>query len=64
MARNVPEVTALGSVALMLMVVLILETPRRGLLLGKKLPFSGRFLARVKTPHGYLFSWAPIYTLW
>ncbi len=64
LARDVPEVTALGSVALMLMVVLILETPRRGLVLGKQLPFSRRFLAVVKTTHGYLFSWALIYTFW
>lgn len=29
-----PEITAVGSVALMLMVVLVLENPRRGILLG------------------------------
>ncbi len=34
MARDVPEITALGSVALMLMVLLVLENPRRGILLG------------------------------
>ncbi|MCO4772242.1 MAG: hypothetical protein KDA24_19565 [Deltaproteobacteria bacterium] len=64
LAQDVPEITALGSVALMLMVVLILEAPRRGLVFGKSLPFSKRFLRVVKHTHGYLFTWALIYTFW
>jgi uncharacterized membrane protein YhdT len=64
LARDVPEVTALGSVALMLMVILILETPRRGLFLGKRFPFHKRFLKVVREYHGYLFTWALIYTFW
>ena len=64
LARDVPEVTALGSVALMLMVILILEAPRRGLVLGKKVKFHQNFLQIVRQYHGYLFSWAIIYTFW
>lgn len=64
LARDVPEVTALGSVALMLMVILILETPRRGLILGKKVGFPRQFLKIVREYHGYLFTWAIIYTFW
>jgi hypothetical protein len=64
LAQSVPEVTALGSVALMLMVILILETPRRGLIFGKKVAFHKRFLQIVKEYHGYLFTWALIYTFW
>lgn len=64
LAQSVPELTALGSVALMLIVILILETPRRGLILGKKVKFSQRFLQIVRHYHGYLFSWAAIYTFW
>lgn len=64
LARDVPEVTALGSVALLLMVVLILEAPRRGLVFGRSPRFGARFLAMVKQTHGYLFSWALIYTFW
>ncbi len=64
LAQSVPELTALGSVALMLIVILILETPRRGLIFGKKVKFSQRFLQIVRHYHGYLFSWAAIYTFW
>ena len=64
LAQDVPEITALGSVALMLMVVLILEVPRRGLLFRRSLRFDRRFIKMVKEYHGYLFSWAIIYTFW
>lgn len=65
LAQDVPEITALGSVAFMLMVVLILETPRRGLILGyRPLSFSSEFLSFCRQYHGYIFSWATIYTFW
>ncbi|MBL8994105.1 MAG: hypothetical protein JNM63_12240 [Spirochaetia bacterium] len=64
LAADVPEITALGSVALMLMVILIFETPRRGLILGKKFAFREGFVKIIKQYHGYLFSWAIIYTFW
>ncbi len=35
LARDVPEVTAQGSVAIMLMIIIIFETPRRGLIFGR-----------------------------
>ena len=64
LAADVPELSALGSVALMLMVVLVLDAPRRGLFLGrpvKKRVLMKRVLART---HGYIFLWALIYTFW
>ena len=64
LAQDVPEITALGSVALMLMVILILEAPRRGLFWGKGTALPKRLLAVTKAYHGYLFSWALIYTFW
>tara|TARA_Y100001968_G_C19379633_1_gene729587 strand:+ start:1175 stop:1474 length:300 start_codon:yes stop_codon:yes gene_type:complete len=64
LAQDVPEMTALGSVALMLMIVLALEAPRRGLFFGKKIRFDRRFIKLIKEYHGYLFSWAIIYTFW
>lgn len=64
LAQDVPEITALGSVALMLMVILILEAPRRGLFWGKGTTLPKRLLAVTKAYHGYLFSWALIYTFW
>ncbi len=64
LAQYVPEDTAFGSVAFMLMVVLILETPRRGLFFGRKIGFKKQFIDIVRKYHGYLFSWAIIYTFW
>jgi len=64
LAQDVPEVTALGSVALMLMIIIILETPRRGLILGRKVRFHKQFIQIVRQYHGYLFTWACIYTFW
>lgn len=64
LAQDVPELSALGSVALMLIVILILETPRRGLIFGKKVKFQQRFMQIIRQYHGYLFSWAVIYTFW
>jgi len=64
LAIAVPEVTSQGSVILMLVVILILETPRRGLAFGKKVKFHKRFMQVVREYHGYLFSWGIIYTFW
>ena len=64
LAADVPEVTAQGSVVLMLIVVLIIETPRRGLFFGKPFNFKQGFVRLAKKYHGYLFSWAIIYTFW
>jgi hypothetical protein len=64
LAIAVPEVTSQGSVILMLVLILILETPRRGLILGKKVKFHKRFLQVVRQYHGYLISWGLIYTFW
>jgi hypothetical protein len=64
LAIAVPEVTSQGSVILMLVLILILETPRRGLILGKKVKFRKRFLKIVREYHGYIISWGIIYTFW
>lgn len=64
LAIAVPEVTSQGSVVLMLVVILILETPRRGLAFGKKVKFHKRFMQIVREYHGYIFSWGIIYTFW
>jgi len=64
LAISVPEVTSQGSVILMLVFILIMEIPRRGLFFGKKVPFDRQFIQVVRRYHGYLFSWAIIYTFW
>ena len=64
LAIAVPEVTSQASVVLMLVLILILETPRRGLAFGKKVKFHKRFMQIVREYHGYIFSWGIIYTFW
>jgi len=64
LARDVPEVTAQGSVAIMLMIIIIFETPRRGLIFGKKFKFKDGFMQIARKYHGYFFAWATIYTFW
>jgi hypothetical protein len=64
LAQDVHEASAFGSVALMLFVILLMETDRRGLLFGKKVPFPKRVGAAARKYHGYYFSWAITYTFW
>ncbi len=64
LAQDVPEVTALGSVAVMLMIIILFETPRRGLIFGKKFKFKEGFVEIARKYHGYFFAWATIYTFW
>jgi hypothetical protein len=64
LAQDVPEVTAQGSVAVMLMMIILFETPRRGLILGKKFKFKEDFVQIARKYHGYFFAWATIYTFW
>jgi hypothetical protein len=64
LAQDVHIITSLGSVAILLMLVIIMENRRRGVVLGKQwgwLDEPGRFLRKY---HGYYFSWAIIYTFW
>lgn len=64
LAQSVPEITALGSVAVMLIIIIILETPRRGLILGHKFKFKEGFIYIVRKYHSYFFTWAIIYDYW
>ncbi len=64
LAQDVSIWSSQGSVVLLLVVVLLMENQRRGLIGGKRVPMlveSGRFLRKY---HGYLFSWAVVYTFW
>eukprot|EP00928_Gymnodinium_smaydae_P081284 TRINITY_DN64831_c0_g1_i1.p1 TRINITY_DN64831_c0_g1~~TRINITY_DN64831_c0_g1_i1.p1 ORF type:complete len:564 (-),score=106.25 TRINITY_DN64831_c0_g1_i1:67-1758(-) len=65
LAPTVHEMSSQGSVILMLVIVLMMEGPRRGLFFG--LPAMKWNLEAVdvaKRYHGYVFSWAVIYTFW
>lgn len=64
LAQDVSIYSSQGSVVLLLVVVLLMENRRRGLFLGRSVPFSRRVTDFARRYHGYLFSWAAIYTFW
>ncbi len=64
LAQNVSVFSSQASVILLLVIVLMIEAPRRGLFFGsggKKFIGIRPFLIRY---HGYYFSWAVVYTFW
>lgn len=64
LAQDVSIWSALGSVAILLIWVLLMENNRRGLFFAKPLPFSRRLIQFARKYHGYYFSWAIVYTFW
>lgn len=64
LAQDVSIWSSLGSVAFLLIWVLLMENPRRGLFFGWKAPISNRVADFAKKTHGYVFAWAVIYTFW
>ncbi|UCE11883.1 MAG: hypothetical protein JSW61_05530 [Candidatus Thorarchaeota archaeon] len=66
LAQTVPIWTSQGSVIVMLVFILIIEHPRRGLFLGRKInrPISAQVSGFFRRNHSYVFSWAVVYTFW
>ncbi len=64
LAQDVPIWTSQYSVIIMLVLMLVMLNPRRGLILGLKVPFGERGLAFVNRWHGLYISWALVYTFW
>ena len=64
LAQDVSIWSALGSVVVMLVWVLLMENPRRGLFFGKKIGFPRRLTEVARRYHGYYFAWAIVYTFW
>ena len=64
LAQDVPEFTSQASVVLVLVAILIIENPRRGMFFGKRLPLPESATRAVRKYHGYYFSWAILYTFW
>lgn len=65
LALDVPEGSSLSSAAFMLMVILAMDSPRRGLLLGlKQVKLPPELIRFTRRYHGYIFSWATVYTFW
>lgn len=64
LAQDVHEMTSMGSVILMLLLILLMENKRRGLFFGKQVRALNTTGDTVRRYHGYYFSWAIIYTFW
>ncbi|MFB9680606.1 hypothetical protein [Streptosporangium vulgare] len=64
LAQDVSIFSSQGSVVLLLVVVLLMENGRRGLFAGRPAPISAEVVGFARKYHGYLFSWAAIYTFW
>ncbi len=63
-AQDVPIWSSQYSVIVMLVIILYMLIPRRGIFLGKKVPLKDRALGLVKKYHGFYISWALVYTFW
>ncbi|MHA2407861.1 MAG: hypothetical protein ACXACA_05780 [Candidatus Ranarchaeia archaeon] len=66
LAQDVPIWTSQGSVIVMLSFILIIEHPRRGLFLGRKVsrPFTSSVARVFRRNHMYIIAWALVYTFW
>ena len=64
LAQDVPELSALGSVAILLIWVLLMENYTRGMIAGHPLPLSNEVVRFARKYHAYYFSWALIYNFW
>jgi hypothetical protein len=64
LARRISVWASQSSVIVLLSLALLIENPRRGMLLGKRLPFSRRVIDFVRRYHGYYMSWATVFTFW
>ncbi|MFZ1772316.1 MAG: hypothetical protein WAU00_24100 [Caldilinea sp.] len=64
LAQDVHIFTSQWSVILMLVLIVMMENPRRGMFFGRKAPLPQRTVQFLRKYHGYIFSWAVIYTFW
>ena len=64
LAQDVSVFSSQGSVIVLLVWVLLMENPRRGLFFGRKAPIGKEIIAFARKYHGYFFAWATVYTFW
>ncbi len=64
LAQDVSIWSSQGAVIVMLVWILLIENPRRGLVFGAKLPMGAQLKRFVRRYHGYFFAWAIVYTFW
>ncbi|MBN2229452.1 MAG: hypothetical protein JW779_07630 [Candidatus Thorarchaeota archaeon] len=66
LAQDVPIWTSQGSVIVMLVLILIIENPRRGFFIGRKAgkPITAQVSGFFRRNHQYIIAWALVYTFW
>ncbi|MEM7147752.1 MAG: hypothetical protein AAF591_21795, partial [Verrucomicrobiota bacterium] len=64
LAQDHPPQYPQYAVILLLVWVLLMENRRRGLILGWKVPIGKQITSFALKYHGYVFSWAILYTFW
>ncbi|GAB4579826.1 MAG: hypothetical protein Fur0022_25650 [Anaerolineales bacterium] len=64
LAQDVSIFSSQGSVIVLLVWVLLMENSRRGLFFGQKVPIGQEIIRAARKYHGYIFSWAAVYTFW
>lgn len=64
LAQNLPVMSSQGSVIVMLVLILIILNPRRGLFFGKSIRLPENATNSVLKYHGLYISWALVYTFW
>jgi len=64
LAQDVSIFSSQGSVVLLLVVVLLMENRRRGMVFTRPMPMKAQVIDFARKYHGYLFSWAAVYTFW
>jgi hypothetical protein len=64
LAQDMPIFTSQDSVIGMLMIVLAMLVPVRGLFFGKKIGQPVRAMEFIRRYHGYFIGWALVYTFW
>ena len=64
LAQDVSIWSSQGAVIVMLVWILLIENPRRGLVFGAKVPMGSELKRFVRRYHGYFFAWAIVYTFW
>jgi hypothetical protein len=64
LAQDTSILSSQGAVIVLLIWVLLMENPRRGLFFGKKVNFAKDVITWARKYHGYFFSLAIVYTFW
>lgn len=64
LAQDVPVFSSQYSVILVLVVIILMQIPRRGIIFGKKLKLDKSAMSLLYAIHGFIFTFSIVYTFW